>query len=174
MLLQNLSGPGLDADIALPPLDTLHAHNIFELDFQLSCPGVRDRDCPIWDHTVQLFVCCDDPSGHAAPCEPSDPTVWVEPYSSSSSDHRVGLSGSAPMRWLRSSSSSAASWAVPQCGRELGRWITPFRLGRHALHVYALHAGMHFEPGCRVYCSVLLCTVCAMPAISTAALYKQQ
>ena len=78
--MQNLSGPGLDADVALPPLETLQAHDMFELDFQLSCPGTRDKDCPIWDHTVQLFVCCGDPSGEAPPCGgPCSPTVWTNP-----------------------------------------------------------------------------------------------
>ena len=133
MLLQNLSGPGLDADIALPPLETLHAHDTFELDFELSCPGDRDRDCPIWDHTVQLFVCCDDPSGHAAPCESCDPTLWVDPYTSSASHDGGNSAGSAKMLW-QPSSSSAASLALPQCGRELGRWITPFRSHPRALH----------------------------------------
>ncbi|KAJ0066633.1 hypothetical protein NL108_016476, partial [Boleophthalmus pectinirostris] len=30
-----------------------------ELDVSLSCPSSRDSSCPQWDHTVQLFVCCD-------------------------------------------------------------------------------------------------------------------
>ncbi|XP_017284069.1 uncharacterized protein si:dkey-256h2.1 isoform X2 [Kryptolebias marmoratus] len=30
-----------------------------ELDASLSCPGRRDTSCAQWDHTVQLFVCCD-------------------------------------------------------------------------------------------------------------------
>lgn len=30
-----------------------------ELDASLSCPGKRDSSCAQWDHTVQLFVCCD-------------------------------------------------------------------------------------------------------------------
>ncbi|KAL3136582.1 hypothetical protein ABBQ38_005828 [Trebouxia sp. C0009 RCD-2024] len=126
-LLQKLSGPGLSAAINLPQLEALHAHDTFELDFELSCPGHRDKDCPIWDHTVQLFVCGDDSSGHAPPCEPCDPTVWSEPYSASSSHHGANWTGSA-REWLQRSSSSAAdAAAVPQCGRELGRWITPFR-----------------------------------------------
>ena len=140
--MQSLSGPGLDADIVLPPLETLHAHDTFELDFELSCPGDRDRDCPIWDHTVQLFVCCDDASSRAPPCEPCDPTVWVEPFPASSPHYGAHSIGSAPM-WLRPSSSAAASSALPQCGRELGRWITPFRLGAAML--------------CMLDCACLIC-----------------
>ncbi|XP_037532446.1 uncharacterized protein si:dkey-256h2.1 [Nematolebias whitei] len=30
-----------------------------ELDASLSCPSRRDSSCAQWDHTVQLFVCCD-------------------------------------------------------------------------------------------------------------------
>lgn len=141
MLVQNLSGPGLGADITLPPLAILQAHDTFELDFKLSCLGSRDTDCPIWDHTVQLFVCCDDPSGHKPPCDQCDPTVWSEPHSSSSSSSfPTSPSGDAaweaplPCKNLSqarlptvSSPPSSLSSPSPQCGRELGRWITPFR-----------------------------------------------
>ncbi|KAG7474349.1 Peptide-N4-N-acetyl-beta-D-glucosaminylasparagine amidase F [Solea senegalensis] len=33
--------------------------DILELDVSLSCPSRRDVSCAHWDHTVQLFVCCD-------------------------------------------------------------------------------------------------------------------
>lgn len=33
--------------------------DMLELDASLSCPGRRDSSCAEWDHTVQLFVCCD-------------------------------------------------------------------------------------------------------------------
>ncbi|KAM8734039.1 uncharacterized protein AB9X84_022967 [Acanthopagrus schlegelii] len=33
--------------------------NVLELDAALSCPSKRDGSCAHWDHTVQLFVCCD-------------------------------------------------------------------------------------------------------------------
>ncbi|KAM9851498.1 uncharacterized protein ACBR49_004675 [Aulostomus maculatus] len=33
--------------------------DVLELDVSLSCPGRRDSSCAQWDHTVQLFVCCD-------------------------------------------------------------------------------------------------------------------
>ncbi|XP_061104801.1 uncharacterized protein si:dkey-256h2.1 [Conger conger] len=33
--------------------------DVLELDASLSCPGKRDETCAHWDHTVQLFVCCD-------------------------------------------------------------------------------------------------------------------
>ena len=129
-VLQNLTGPGLHADITLPPLVTLQAHDTFELDFELSCPGTRDKDCPIWDHTVQLFVCCDDPTGQAPPCTPCDPTVWSDPSSSSSPlasegpDWDLQAPGEVPESRSSSRPHSASS---AQCGRELGRWITPFR-----------------------------------------------
>ncbi|CAL8287985.1 unnamed protein product [Merluccius merluccius] len=32
---------------------------MLELDASLSCPGSRDVSCAHWDHTVQLFICCD-------------------------------------------------------------------------------------------------------------------
>ncbi|TKS82579.1 hypothetical protein D9C73_016688 [Collichthys lucidus] len=33
--------------------------NVLELDASLSCPEKRDLSCAHWDHTVQLFICCD-------------------------------------------------------------------------------------------------------------------
>ncbi|KAK2809769.1 hypothetical protein Q5P01_000494 [Channa striata] len=48
---------GAVATVNLPPgvldFDTL------ELDASLLCPSRRDLSCAPWDHTVQLFVCCD-------------------------------------------------------------------------------------------------------------------
>ncbi|KAG5271644.1 hypothetical protein AALO_G00182310 [Alosa alosa] len=48
---------GAQATVDLPTggLD----YNVLELDASLSCPGRRDETCAHWDHTVQLFVCCD-------------------------------------------------------------------------------------------------------------------
>ncbi|XP_071388895.1 uncharacterized protein [Centroberyx affinis] len=43
----------VDLPLGLLDLDSL------ELDASLSCPGRRDLSCAHWDHTVQLFVCCD-------------------------------------------------------------------------------------------------------------------
>ncbi|KAM6910480.1 uncharacterized protein FYW49_012420 [Xenentodon cancila] len=43
----------VDLPLGLWDFDTL------ELDASLSCPGRRDSSCAQWDHTVQLFVCCD-------------------------------------------------------------------------------------------------------------------
>ncbi|XP_075266555.1 LOW QUALITY PROTEIN: uncharacterized protein LOC115396397 [Salarias fasciatus] len=41
------------------PLGSLLDWDTLELDASLSCPGRRDSSCAQWDHTVQLFVCCD-------------------------------------------------------------------------------------------------------------------
>lgn len=37
----------------------LSEFNVLELDASLSCPSKRDVSCAHWDHTVQLFICCD-------------------------------------------------------------------------------------------------------------------
>ena len=52
-----------------------------------ACAGTTDADCAIWDHVVQLFVCCDDGEpdsgggggggGAARPCDKCDSTVWL-------------------------------------------------------------------------------------------------
>ncbi|XP_031135328.1 uncharacterized protein LOC116036042 isoform X1 [Sander lucioperca] len=48
---------GAVATVDLPL--ALSAFDMLELDASLSCPGRRDSSCAHWDHTVQLFVCCD-------------------------------------------------------------------------------------------------------------------
>lgn len=70
-----------------------------ELDLHLNCPGTRDADCPVWDHMVQLFVCCDDPRLSQRACDPCPTTLWTP--------------------------NERGSKVI--CGRELGRWATPFR-----------------------------------------------
>ena len=39
--------------------------------------GSLDADCPIWDHVVQLFVCCEDPEGRTSHCDRCDVTPWL-------------------------------------------------------------------------------------------------
>ncbi|MEQ2197203.1 hypothetical protein XENOCAPTIV_025300 [Xenoophorus captivus] len=48
---------GAVATVDLP--SDLWDFDTLELDASLSCPGRRDSSCAQWDHTVQLFVCCD-------------------------------------------------------------------------------------------------------------------
>ena len=38
------------------------------------CAGKLDADCPIWDHVVQLFVCC---PGGPLPCDTCTSTLWL-------------------------------------------------------------------------------------------------
>uniref|UniRef100_A0A3Q3VQB7 Peptide-N-glycosidase F N-terminal domain-containing protein n=1 Tax=Mola mola TaxID=94237 RepID=A0A3Q3VQB7_MOLML len=53
---------GAVATVNMPP--GLLDFNVLELDASLSCPGKRDLSCAHWDHTVQLFICCDRLSPH--------------------------------------------------------------------------------------------------------------
>ncbi|XP_044215965.1 uncharacterized protein si:dkey-256h2.1 [Thunnus albacares] len=53
--MQGDKGAVATVDLPLGLLD----FNTLELDASLSCPGRGDWSCAPWDHTVQLFVCCD-------------------------------------------------------------------------------------------------------------------
>lgn len=44
---------------------------------QCAVTGSLDADCPIWDHVVQLFVCCEDPEGGTSHCDKCDVTPWM-------------------------------------------------------------------------------------------------
>ncbi|KAI3360763.1 hypothetical protein L3Q82_013002 [Scortum barcoo] len=58
VLMQGDKGAVATVDLPSGLLD----FNTLELDAALSCPGKRDLTCAHWDHTVQLYVCC-DPAG---------------------------------------------------------------------------------------------------------------
>ncbi|TKS82557.1 hypothetical protein D9C73_016666 [Collichthys lucidus] len=49
---------------------------VLELDASLSCPEKRDLSCAHWDHTVQLFVCCD----HLGPYCNMELGRWISAY----------------------------------------------------------------------------------------------
>ncbi|KAJ7985419.1 hypothetical protein DPEC_G00351850 [Dallia pectoralis] len=51
---------GAVATVDLP--SDVQGFDVLELDASLSCPSRRDESCAPWDHTVQLFVCCDQSS----------------------------------------------------------------------------------------------------------------
>ncbi|XP_035698307.1 uncharacterized protein LOC118431301 [Branchiostoma floridae] len=53
---------GVVATVKLPSVKEMLEYSNVELDMSLSCPGTRDDTCPHWDHTIQLYVCCDE--GH--------------------------------------------------------------------------------------------------------------
>ncbi|KAK9816886.1 hypothetical protein WJX72_006713 [[Myrmecia] bisecta] len=108
---------GVAADITLPAKTILKQYDTLELDLKLSCPGSFDADCPIWDHVVQLFVCCEDPTGVAPPCDKCSATPWM------AMQHEGEPEAEA---WK---ASNLVQDALPgdACGRELGRWMTPFR-----------------------------------------------
>ncbi|XP_030640502.1 uncharacterized protein LOC115820930 [Chanos chanos] len=54
--LQMQGEDGAQAVVDLPP-DVLE-YDVLELEAALTCPGRQDETCAHWDHTVQLFVCC--------------------------------------------------------------------------------------------------------------------
>lgn len=54
-LMQGEMGAQAVVDLPTDLLD----YEVLELDASLSCPGRRDETCAHWDHTVQLYVCCD-------------------------------------------------------------------------------------------------------------------
>lgn len=70
-------GGYLRRSIKLPPLQQLKAYKHFSVEMALTCGGGGlDRDCPAWDHVIQMFVCCDDPPG-GRPCDPCAITPWL-------------------------------------------------------------------------------------------------
>ncbi|XP_069122333.1 uncharacterized protein [Argopecten irradians] len=50
---------GVVVNVTLPDVKELQNYSKMELDMSLSCPGTMDTECPHWDHTINLYVCCD-------------------------------------------------------------------------------------------------------------------
>ena len=50
---------GVVRNVKVPPMEDLQRYEKIYLDLSLSCPGTSDFTCPHWDHTVQLYMCCD-------------------------------------------------------------------------------------------------------------------
>lgn len=72
----------------------LREFTVLELDASLLCPGRRDSSCAHWDHTVQLFVCCD--RGGTTHCN-SELGRWITAFrrSGGQTESRVGSSSSS-------------------------------------------------------------------------------
>ncbi|XP_028672880.1 uncharacterized protein si:dkey-256h2.1 [Erpetoichthys calabaricus] len=100
---------GAIATVELPK--DLKSFDILELDASLSCPGSRDETCAHWDHTVQLFVCCNPLSPY---CN-LELGRWITPFR-----RRIGrwLTDVSPLIPLLDSTNctftmKTAPWAMP-------------------------------------------------------------
>ncbi|XP_038058293.1 uncharacterized protein LOC119729686 isoform X2 [Patiria miniata] len=67
---------GVVKTIQLPTLEKLSQYNKLELDASLSCPGTKDESCPPWDHTVNLYLCC---NGTSPLCN-MELGRWITPF----------------------------------------------------------------------------------------------
>ncbi|XP_072109517.1 uncharacterized protein [Mobula birostris] len=65
---------GAVAIIDLPK--DLSSFNRLELDVSLSCPGTTDGTCAIWDHRIELQVCCKENSSY---CD-LELGRWITPF----------------------------------------------------------------------------------------------
>ncbi|XP_013395594.1 uncharacterized protein LOC106162737 [Lingula anatina] len=110
---------GAVATVKLPNISglcitELRQYSRIELDMSLSCPGTRDVDCAHWDHTVQLYVCCNRTDQQLCNAELGR---WISPFR-----RRIGrwLTDVSSLRPLLESSNGqctltmkTAPWALP-------------------------------------------------------------
>ncbi|ELU13514.1 hypothetical protein CAPTEDRAFT_163986 [Capitella teleta] len=103
---------GFTANVSIPK--DLSKFTAMDLDFSLSCFGFQDEECPHWDRTVQLHVCCDWSSALCG----AELGRWISPFR-----RRIG-------RWLTNattfiplisnpSSSSSSSSSSQKCSFHL-------------------------------------------------------
>jgi len=67
---------GIVRTIKLPEFSELQKYRHVYLDMSLGCPGITDFSCPHWDHTVQLFVCCNKTSDLCG----KEVARWITPF----------------------------------------------------------------------------------------------
>ncbi|XP_065837968.1 uncharacterized protein [Oscarella lobularis] len=103
---------GASAVIKVPPMKELLRYGLVELDMNLSCPGLRDNSCAIWDHTVQLFICC-NPMGNYCGQELGR---WITPFR-----RRIG-------RWLTDVTPLLPFFDAPTCNLTMKTvpWALPW------------------------------------------------
>ncbi|XP_060756366.1 uncharacterized protein si:dkey-256h2.1 [Neoarius graeffei] len=99
------------------PKDLLQ-FDVLQLDAALSCPGRRDETCAHWDHTVQLFICCD----HSSPYCNMELGRWITAFRRGTGHWLTDVSPLLPL--LNSERCSLVMktppWAMP--------WITSLNL----------------------------------------------
>ncbi|XP_030013151.1 uncharacterized protein LOC115435096 isoform X2 [Sphaeramia orbicularis] len=87
--MQGEKGAVAAVDLPLDPVD----YDTMELDASLSCPGTRDSSCAPWDHTVQLFVCCD----HLSPYCNTELGRWITAFRRSTGHWLTDVSPLIPL-----------------------------------------------------------------------------
>lgn len=130
------------------PLGSLIDFDKLELDASLSCPGRRDSSCAQWDHTVQLFVCCDPLSSY---CN-TELGRWITAFRRGTGHWLTDVSPLMPLldRKTCTFTMKTVPWAMP--------WIVSLNLrfsisnqtgeGEHNLHPFrltSLYSGGTFD-----------------------------
>ncbi|NP_001373269.1 uncharacterized protein LOC337520 precursor [Danio rerio] len=107
---------GAHAVVDLPA--DISPYDVLELDTSLSCPGRRDETCAHWDHTVQLFVCCNDSSPY---CN-QELGRWVTAFRRGTGHWLTDVSALIPLLNNKKCSFTmkTAPWAMP--------WMTTLNL----------------------------------------------
>lgn len=129
------------------PLDLLDFDTL-ELDASLSCPGRRDSSCAEWDHTVQLFVCCD----HFSPYCNVELGRWITAFRRGIGHWLTDVSPLMPL--LNSGSCTftmkTVPWAMPWVVSLNLRFSTANQTGNdverlHPFRVMSLYSGGTFD-----------------------------
>lgn len=116
----------------LPSQQTLNQYDTLELDMALTCPGTRDEDCAIWDHTVQLFVCChNSPPSHCG----QELGRWITPFR-----RRIGRWTTLVSQYRPLISSSVCNFTI-----QTAWWAKPWVIGELNLR-FSKSAGAPVSP----------------------------
>ncbi len=109
-----LGSPGAQANITLPPAETLLQYDTMEVYAALTCPTPWDTSCAVWDRTVEAVVTCMPADGE------------VQRWSAELRPEVEVLSATG-----ETVRSPVADWKAngtdPLANYELARWICPFR-----------------------------------------------
>lgn len=127
----------VDLPLGSSDFDTL------ELDASLSCPGRRDSSCAQWDHTVQLFVCCD----HLSPHCNMELGRWITAFRRGTGHWCTDVSPLLPLLDGNKCTFTMKTvpWAMPWIASLNLRFSVSNQTGYHPFRVMSLYSGGTFD-----------------------------
>eukprot|EP00054_Salpingoeca_dolichothecata_P027365 m.200407 g.200407 ORF g.200407 m.200407 type:complete len:718 (-) comp25942_c1_seq5:1928-4081(-) len=79
--IMDVVGPHYTGVVQLPAAHVLDSFESLYIHSKLSCTGLTDLDCDVWDHIISVNADCVDPSGITeSDVQPKEIGRWVTPY----------------------------------------------------------------------------------------------
>lgn len=75
-VFENTALRGAHGAVSTVHIGSTKMYDRLKIEFRLECPSLKDESCPVYDHLIQVFVCCGDAATQAT-CPACSLTPWV-------------------------------------------------------------------------------------------------